>query len=99
MCEDAVTASTLLKSIGQAGADTVLVVNGAEALCRLKQFQFAAAALAWQGQIEAVAEALRRSGVPFLIFGKPPAGAIPEALVPYVADLAVVVPTLEKLLA
>ena len=99
MCDDPPSGHALVTRICQAGGDVVFAANSLEALRQLRQFQFSAAVLGWQAGTDAVAAALRVQGVPFFMYGAPPAGAAVGVPALLVVDPDLVVPTLATLLS
>ena len=99
VCADPEKGQDLFSKISRADIDVVFAATALEALYRLRQFQVAAAVVAWQEDIQHLIPTLEKQHVPFYVYGLPPAGATVCGQPLIVADIEHVVPTLMNLLS
>ena len=98
VCDDPETATRLVQRVATASGDIVFAANIQEAEQRLKQYEFAAAVLAWDQRALETARSIGAKSVPLCVFAdsKSQVPADAEALI--VDGFDHVVPSLQVLL-
>lgn len=100
VCENAHVACQLVSRVDKSGCEKMFAAHAYEALERIREFDFAAAVIAWQAGADNVVAELEDHKVPYFLFGLPPAGEAAIGSQPLVVtDVELVLPALMILLS
>jgi CheY-like chemotaxis protein len=100
VCENARVACELVSRVDKSGCEVMFAAYASEALERIREFDFAAAVVAWQPGVDNVVAELEDHRVPYFLFGLPAAGEATIGSQPLVVtDVELVVPALVILLS